>query len=489
MRRVRRRQGSDTVIIKDNYISASKAKEVGFNDMMNNFGLGRGRPRRIVISDNRIQTDESSSVGIGNLFNNYCNLSVVVIFLLVVVVLIPLGLWIKWATRPTTLLTEGLHIIEKEQADMGFAIEYDVVLVEELRKKVYNIVNVDPNEYEITMKVIYEAMKTAWPAEIADDADVRAFIFESLSSSYKIPLCIALKGKVSNKQAPSVDVGQESMPVDLNVSTQVVLEDSHDSENDLGNKEFKDSESEVENNRTQLDKLLCENMHCEDMAYVEADNIFQDHAEFNELCGDNNMGCNDVPAISVQFDEPNSDKPNSLEHSRMKILQKGFYDFQGEAAKMDSHVIEWADKLVQENNAKMLSLQDTVAEIAMKWTKVLRTGALGVRFMGDDLNTIMFNMERGQDTTEVWMDDNCLDQLALMIEKAVNSTGTNSLYSPDEGVCVEPTRGLQIKIGEQDFQRPGDSPLEEVVEKLQNEKRRVGNDSPAESNRHLKEEL
>ncbi|XP_034202341.1 uncharacterized protein LOC117617169 [Prunus dulcis] len=339
------------------------------------------------------------------------------------------------------------------------------------------------------MKVIYEAMKTAWPAEIADDADVRAFIFESLSSSYKIPLCIALKGKVSNKQAPSVDVGQESMPVDLNVSTQVVLEDSHDSENDLGNKEFKDSESEVENNRTQLDKLLCENMHCEDMAYVEADNIFQDHAEFNELCGDNNMGCNDVPAISVQFDEPNSDKPNSLEHSRMKILQKGFYDFQGEAAKMDSHVIEWADKLVQENNAKMLSLQDTVAEIAMKWTKVLRTGALGVRFMGDDLNTIMFNMERGQDTTEVWMDDNCLDQLALMIEKAVNSTGTNSLYSPDEGVCVEPTRGLQIKIGEQDFQRPGDSPLEEVVEKLQNEKRRVGNDSPAESNRHLKEEL
>ncbi|CAB4270135.1 unnamed protein product [Prunus armeniaca] len=246
--------------------------------------------------------------------------------------------------------------------------------MEALRKKVYNIVNVDPNEYEITMKVIYEAMKTAWPAEIADDDDVRSFIFESLSSSYKIPLCITLKGKISNQQAPSVDVGQESMPVDLNVSTQVVLEDNHDSENDLGNKEFKDSESEVENNRTKLDKLHCENMQCEDLAYVEADNIFQDNAEFNELCG---VGCNDVPAISVQFDEPNSDKPNSLEYSRMKILQKGFCDFQGEAAKMDSHVIEWADKLVQENNTKMLSLQDMVAEIAMKWTKVLRTGALG----------------------------------------------------------------------------------------------------------------
>ena len=37
----------------------------------------------------------------------------------------------------------------------------------------------------------------------------------------------------------------------------------------------------------------------------------------------------------------------------------------------------------------------------MKWTQVLRTGAIEARFMGVDLNTIMFNMERGQDTTEV----------------------------------------------------------------------------------------
>lgn len=107
MRRVRRRQGSDTLIIERNHISASEAKEVGFNDMMNNFGLGRGRRRRIVISRIEIESDKSSSVGIGNLFNNYCNLSVVVIFLLLVVALIPLGLWIKWATRPTTLLTQG----------------------------------------------------------------------------------------------------------------------------------------------------------------------------------------------------------------------------------------------------------------------------------------------------------------------------------------------------------------------------------------------
>ncbi len=45
--------------------------------------------------------------------------------------------------------------------------------------------------------------------------------------------------------------------------------------------------------------------------------------------------------------------------------------------------------------------QDMVAETAMKWTKVLRTGAVEVKFMGVDLSTIMFTMERGQDTAEV----------------------------------------------------------------------------------------
>nr|POE45251.1 hypothetical protein CFP56_43013 [Quercus suber] len=43
---------------------------------------------------------------------------------------------------------------------------------------------------------------------------------------------------------------------------------------------------------------------------------------------------------------------------------------------------------------------DMVAEIAMKWTKVLRTGAIRARFMGVDRSTIMFTMERGQDTAK-----------------------------------------------------------------------------------------
>lgn len=44
-----------------------------------------------------------------------------------------------------------------------------------------------------------------------------------------------------------------------------------------------------------------------------------------------------------------------------------------------------------------------VAEIAMKWTQVLRAGAVGVRFMGVDLSTIMFNMESIKDLEEVWL--------------------------------------------------------------------------------------
>ena len=38
----------------------------------------------------------------------------------------------------------------------------------------------------------------------------------------------------------------------------------------------------------------------------------------------------------------------------------------------------------------------------MKWTKVVKTGGIEVNFMGVDLSTIMFTMERGQDVSEVF---------------------------------------------------------------------------------------
>ena len=42
-----------------------------------------------------------------------------------------------------------------------------------------------------------------------------------------------------------------------------------------------------------------------------------------------------------------------------------------------------------------------VSEIALKWTKLSKTGTLDVKFMGVDLSTIMFTLEKGQDSFEV----------------------------------------------------------------------------------------
>ncbi|PRQ58181.1 hypothetical protein RchiOBHm_Chr1g0356451 [Rosa chinensis] len=102
---------------------------------------------------------------------------------------------------------------------------------------------------------------------------------------------------------------------------------------------------------------------------------------------------------------------------------------------------------------------DMVAEIATKWSKVLRTGSIGVRFMGVDMSTIMVTMERGQDMAEL-----------------------------KEFVLNQP-EAYEIKIGDQVFRRPGDPPLDQVVEKLQNERTRIENDGSTESNRQVKEEL
>ncbi|KAL0008350.1 hypothetical protein SO802_009852 [Lithocarpus litseifolius] len=102
---------------------------------------------------------------------------------------------------------------------------------------------------------------------------------------------------------------------------------------------------------------------------------------------------------------------------------------------------------------------DMVAETAMKWTKVLRTGAIGARFMGVDRSTIMFTMERGQDTAEL-----------------------------KEFVLDQP-EAYEIKIGDQAFRRPGDPPLEEVLAKLHNEKNKVDDTNPTKNGKQLKEEL
>lgn len=42
-----------------------------------------------------------------------------------------------------------------------------------------------------------------------------------------------------------------------------------------------------------------------------------------------------------------------------------------------------------------------VSEIAMQWTELAKTGTVDVKFMGVDLSTIMFTLEKGQDSFEV----------------------------------------------------------------------------------------
>lgn len=102
---------------------------------------------------------------------------------------------------------------------------------------------------------------------------------------------------------------------------------------------------------------------------------------------------------------------------------------------------------------------DMVGEIAKKWTQILRTGAFGVRFMGVDRSTIMFNMEEGQDTFEL----------------------KDFLLSQPEA--------YEVKIGEKAFRRPGDPPLEVVLEKLHAENNKADDTNLKHDDGHLNDEL
>ncbi|KNA13397.1 hypothetical protein SOVF_117350 [Spinacia oleracea] len=82
---------------------------------------------------------------------------------------------------------------------------------------------------------------------------------------------------------------------------------------------------------------------------------------------------------------------------------------------------------------------DEVSQLAMKWTKVSKTGGLEVKFMGVDLSTLMFTMEAGQHMGEL---------KEFMLEQ------------PD---------AYEVKIGDNVYRRPGDPPLEEVIEMLRGE--------------------
>ncbi|KAI0513950.1 hypothetical protein KFK09_009982 [Dendrobium nobile] len=83
---------------------------------------------------------------------------------------------------------------------------------------------------------------------------------------------------------------------------------------------------------------------------------------------------------------------------------------------------------------------DDVPVIAMRWSNLIKTGSVEARFMAVDRHTIMFTMERGQDLKEF-----------------------------KEFVLSQP-EAYEMKIGEQLLRRPGDPPLDQVIEKLNREK-------------------
>ncbi|KAK4266852.1 hypothetical protein QN277_023718 [Acacia crassicarpa] len=102
---------------------------------------------------------------------------------------------------------------------------------------------------------------------------------------------------------------------------------------------------------------------------------------------------------------------------------------------------------------------EIVGNIAKKWTEMMRSGSVGARFMGVDLNTVMFNMESGRQLEEL-----------------------------KEFILNEP-EAYEMKIGDQVFRRPGDPPLDEVTERLKSEKTKTDNAGPLETDAHMKEDL
>ncbi|CAL2228616.1 unnamed protein product [Prunus armeniaca] len=110
-------------------------------------------------------------------------------------------------SRLTIMINYGGRWVDSryENFEAKAVLVSNTITLKELQKQVYDIVNVDPNDYEITIIAMYETMKGAEPVEIADEDDVRAFIVESHRlRPYKIPLCITLEetNLVGSPQAP-----------------------------------------------------------------------------------------------------------------------------------------------------------------------------------------------------------------------------------------------------------------------------------------------
>ncbi|XP_024393728.1 uncharacterized protein [Physcomitrium patens] len=84
---------------------------------------------------------------------------------------------------------------------------------------------------------------------------------------------------------------------------------------------------------------------------------------------------------------------------------------------------------------------EETTRIAEKWTDLLKTGSINAKIYAVDRSTIMFILSYGQDTTEV----------------------KDFVLSQDEA--------YEFKLGNSAFRRPGDPPVEEVLDKMHAEKK------------------
>ncbi|CAN6302296.1 unnamed protein product [Urochloa humidicola] len=84
--------------------------------------------------------------------------------------------------------------------------------------------------------------------------------------------------------------------------------------------------------------------------------------------------------------------------------------------------------------------REDVVGIATRWSNVLRTGSVEAKFVAVDFGTLMFTMERGRDILEL------------------------------KEFILSQAEAYEFKIGDKIFRRPGDPPLDQVLEKLQKEK-------------------
>ena len=73
------------------------------------------------------------------------------------------------------------------------------ILYEDLLEMIYRILKLDPTNYYVSMKYVFNANILTCPIEVIDDGDVKFFIgLNSTSGKLSVPLCITIEKRIEN---------------------------------------------------------------------------------------------------------------------------------------------------------------------------------------------------------------------------------------------------------------------------------------------------